>query len=73
MNLFNKAKERKINKSCQNCNAEFTPDNRNVKRGWGLYCSKSCAVTHRNRLAGMSKSQLTQETRDIRLNQLGIY
>lgn len=40
MNLFDKAKNKKTTKSCLSCNKEFTPDKRNVNRGWGLCCSE---------------------------------
>ena len=72
MTLFDKAKDKKTTKSCQNCNKEFTPDKRNVNRGWGLCCSKSCAATYRNKLITMSGRELIKEVRDMRLSQLGI-
>lgn len=72
MNLFNKAKLKKTTKNCHQCGEEFTPDNRNVNRGWGLCCSKSCAATLRNKLSRMSNSELVKEVRDLRLAQLGI-
>lgn len=34
---------------CDNCNKEYNADNRNLKRGWGLTCSKSCAAALRER------------------------
>jgi hypothetical protein len=72
MTLFDKAKSVKITKSCQNCGKEFTPDKRNVNRGWGLCCDKSCAATYKNKLSRMSGRELTKEVRDMRLSQLGI-
>ena len=72
MNLFDKAKNKKTTKSCLSCNKEFTPDMRNVNRGWGLCCSKSCAATYKNKLNRMSGRELVREVRDMRLSQLGI-
>ncbi len=72
MTLFDKAKSVKTTKSCQNCGKEFTPDKRNVNRGWGLCCDKSCATSYRNRLITMSGRELVKELRDKKLSQLGI-
>lgn len=72
MSLFDKAKAVKTTKSCQNCGKEFTPDNRNVNRGWGLCCSKSCAASYKNKLITMSGRELVKELRDKKLSQLGI-
>lgn len=34
---------------CDYCNKEYVADNRNLKRGWGLTCSKSCAAALREK------------------------
>lgn len=34
-------------RNCDLCNKEYMADNRNLKRGWGLTCSKSCAAKKR--------------------------
>ena len=36
-------------RSCNNCNTQYQADNRNLKRGWGLTCSKSCAASLREK------------------------
>lgn len=72
MNLFDKAKIKKNIKNCQYCGVSFVPDKRNVNRGWGLCCSKSCASLLKNRFKKMDKSELIKELRDMRLSQLGI-
>ncbi len=36
-----------MNRLCDFCKKEYNADNRNVKRGWGLCCSKSCAASKR--------------------------
>jgi len=38
-----------IKRSCDNCGKEYLADSRNVKRGWGLCCSKSCAAKKREK------------------------
>lgn len=75
MNLFNNAKlsAKDLNKrSCRFCNKLFIADNRNLKRGWGMCCSKSCAKSYGNSLMKMKGQGLKQEIRDLRLDQLGI-
>lgn len=69
MNLFRKAKikeNREIFSNCHVCNSEFKPDSRNTKRGWGLFCSKSCATRWRNQLKTKS------DIRDYHIKRLGI-
>ena len=36
-----------VKRKCDNCGIEYKPDKRNLKRGWGLCCSKSCAAKKR--------------------------
>ena len=36
-------------RSCDNCGNEYKADPRNLKRGWGLCCSKSCAAHKREK------------------------
>lgn len=36
-------------RNCDFCKREYFADNRNLKRGWGLCCSKSCAAKKRER------------------------
>lgn len=36
-------------RKCDNCGTEYNADNRNLKRGWGLTCSKSCAASKREK------------------------
>ena len=73
MNLFDKAKlTSNVKPLCLCCNKTYQPDQRNVNRGWGLFCSKSCSVTYRNKLSMMSKSDRKVEMRNKVLKQLGI-
>ena len=36
-------------RKCDNCGKEYMADNRNLKRGWGLCCSKKCAAKKREK------------------------
>lgn len=72
MNLFKKAKDNPDKHLCQSCGRDFKPDNRNLKRGWGLFCSKSCSSKWRTKISNLSKSEYTTEVRDYRLRQLGL-
>lgn len=44
-NLFLKAKKVVIDNKhkCYNCGSKFTPARGSIKRGWGMFCSRSCA------------------------------
>lgn len=46
-----------IKRKCDVCNKEYEADTRNINRGWGLCCSKSCAAKKRER----SKSSYNPE------------
>lgn len=45
--LFKKNKMANSVKICSWCYGEFSPDYRNVARGWGKTCSKKCAASLR--------------------------
>lgn len=75
INLFKKAKKlekRQSQKDCLFCGTLFKPDKRNLNRGWGLYCSKSCSVQHRNELNNMNSIDRKREEREKKLRQLGL-
>ena len=38
-----------MKRNCDNCQTEYEADMRNVNRGWGLCCSKSCAASKREK------------------------
>jgi len=38
-----------MKRNCDNCGKEYNADERNLKRGWGLCCSKSCAASKREK------------------------
>ena len=55
MNLFEKAKIKDDDSYlCLNCGEKFNPDKRNLKRGWGLFCSKRCSSEYTNKLKSMT-------------------
>ena len=38
-----------MKRNCDNCGKEYIADMRNIRRGWGLCCSKSCAAILREK------------------------
>lgn len=38
-----------MKRKCDVCKKEYNADERNIKRGWGLCCSKSCAAKKREK------------------------
>lgn len=75
MNIFKKAKlnEKYLGiKLCLYCKKEFTPDSRNVNRGWGIFCSKNCSQKHLNYLRRLEPLERKSELRNKKLAQLGI-
>jgi hypothetical protein len=38
-----------MKRKCDYCDKEYNADSRNLKRGWGLCCSKSCAAKKREK------------------------
>ena len=38
-----------IERRCDNCGKKYKADTRNLKRGWGLCCSKRCAASKREK------------------------
>ena len=76
MNIFKKAKIAEKNNShrrnCFFCNKLFEPDMRNLKRGWDIFCSKSCAKSHYYALTRMSDQDRIRELRDKKLKQIDI-
>jgi hypothetical protein len=75
MNLFTKSKNNSYKEGihlCHFCNAEFKPDKRNLKRGWGMFCSKTCSSLFRLKLKTSSESERKKLKRDLNLRKLGI-
>lgn len=61
-----------ITKNCEYCGRPFQADTRNLARGWGKCCSKSCAASLRERSAAQisttPKPRLTYEELVARAN-----
>jgi len=38
-----------VKRNCDNCGKPYEADSRNLKRGWGLCCSKACAASKREK------------------------
>lgn len=49
-----------VTQNCANCGRPFQADTRNLARGWGKCCSKSCAASLRERSAAAPKSTATK-------------
>ena len=54
-NLFTSAKSKAFKphskKMCEFCGKDFVPDPRNLKRGWGKACTKSCSASLKSHVA----------------------
>lgn len=75
MSIFEKAKKEEAigsTKPCAWCGKRFKPDKRNESRGWAKCCSKSCAVSLRNKLFNMPASEMMAEIRDMKLREIGL-
>lgn len=44
-------------RNCDNCGCLYEADTRNLARGWGKCCSKSCAATLREKSAGTKQEK----------------
>ena len=53
-----------MERNCDNCGKVYKADQRNLKRGWGKCCSKSCAAKKRE----MSKPGYNPER--VRINNV---
>jgi len=49
-------------RNCDWCSIGYLADNRNLKRGWGLCCSKSCASKKREKKTGHFKTLLQNKS-----------
>lgn len=50
MRIVNSFNFSKMNRKCDVCFKNYSADERSIKRGWGLCCSKSCAAKKRETL-----------------------
>lgn len=52
-----------LKRKCDNCGKEYNADSRNLKRGWGLCCSKSCAAKKREKENGHQFRKMIHDKR----------
>ena len=57
-----------IKRKCNNCGKEYMADERNLKRGWGLCCSKSCAANKREKSKPSYKKERVEANNIRRAN-----
>jgi len=57
-------------RKCDNCSKEYLADNRNLKRGWGLCCSKSCASKKREKSKPDYNTETVQRNNRIRAGKM---
>ena len=62
-----------IKRNCNNCGKEYNADSRNLKRGWGLCCSKSCAAQLREKRKPGYDPAVVRENNIKRENWVGYY
>jgi hypothetical protein len=62
-----------MKRRCDNCGKEYNADERNLKRGWGLCCSKSCAAKKRERSKPGYNSARVKENNYRRKNWFDYY
>lgn len=59
-----------IKRKCDNCSKEYSADERNTKRGWGLTCSKSCAAKKREKSKPSYNLETVQRNNRIRQGKM---
>lgn len=60
-----------MKRHCDNCGKIYSPDPRNIKRGWGLCCTKSCAAKKREAIKrGKFKVKITIDRKINKLLEL---
>lgn len=55
-----------MKRKCDYCKKEYDADMRNIKRGWGLCCSKSCAAKKREQSKPGYDSAVVAQNNDRR-------
>jgi len=46
-----------VKRNCDYCRDSYEADKRNLKRGWGLCCSKRCAALKREEKLKLTKDE----------------
>ncbi len=62
-----------MKRKCDNCGREYNADERNIKRGWGLCCSKSCAAKKREKGKPSYNAKRVKENNIRRSNWVAPY
>lgn len=63
----------KISRNCDNCGKPYMADSRNLKRGWGLCCSKSCAAKKREMSKPGYNPKRVEKNNERRANWMNTY
>lgn len=56
-------KSKMIERKCKWCGDDFLARKADVKRGWGVFCSKSCKAKHQEKRTGQYANYKTREGR----------
>lgn len=62
-----------IKRKCNNCGKDYEADERNLKRGWGLCCSKSCAAQLREKSKPGYNPAIVRQNNILRENWVNDY
>ena len=63
----------KVIRKCDTCGKEYIADTRDINRGWGLCCSKSCAAKKRESSTKISKARLEARRKILILGPTSLY
>lgn len=55
----------KVERICKNCKKKFFARSADVKRGWGIFCSKNCKAKEQERRTGQYSQYLDDCTTDF--------
>ena len=50
-----------VQRNCKWCKCQFLARSADVKRGWALYCSKSCKASHQEKRTGQHANYMYQQ------------
>ena len=55
---------RMVDRHCKGCDQPFKARASDVKRGWGMFCSKSCKAIKQEQSTGQHAARLERRERD---------
>ena len=61
------------NRKCDECLKEYSADNRNLQRGWGKCCSKSCSAKKREKSKPSYNLETVERNNRIRAGKMTSY